>query len=74
MNMLKFCGAAMLGALLATAAPVSAAPADLIVYNGKIFTANASSSVTQAFAVSGGKFIDVGDSQAVLSRNRGPRK
>ena len=73
MNMLKFCGAAMLGALLATAAPVSAAPADLIVYNGKIFTANASSSVTQAFAVSGGKFIDVGDSQAVLSRNRGPR-
>ncbi len=63
----------MLGALLATAAPVSAAPADLIVYNGKIFTADSNSSVVQAFAVKDGKFVDVGASDSVLSRNRGPR-
>ena len=74
MNLLKLCGAAFAGTLLATAAaPVWAAPADLIVYNGKIFTADANSSVAQAFAVSGGKFVDVGNNQAVLSRNRGPR-
>lgn len=73
MKVLKFCGAAVLGILLATAAPVSAAPADLIVYNGKIFTADADSSIAQAFAVSDGKFVDVGSSDAVLSRNRGPQ-
>jgi len=73
MKLLKFCAAAAAGTLVAAAVPVSAAPADLIAYNGKIFTADANSAVTQAFAVTGGKFVDVGDSQAILSRNRGPR-
>ena len=70
MGLLKFSSAAVLSTLLASAA--SAAPADLIVYNGKIFTADSSSSVVQAFAVTGGKFVDVGTSKEILSRDCGP--
>ena len=73
MSVMKFCCAGFVGTLLATAAPVAAAPADTILYNGKIFTADARSSVAQAFAVTGDKFVDVGTSSAVLSRNRGPQ-
>lgn len=64
---------AIVGAVLAAATPVAAAPAELILYNGKIFTADSSSSVVQAIAVKGGKFVAVGASDSVLSRNRGPR-
>jgi predicted amidohydrolase YtcJ len=69
----KMSGMAFAAALLATTAPVDAAPADLILYNGKIFTADARSTVAQALAVSGGKFVDVGSSRSVLARDRGPR-
>ena len=58
--------------LLASAGPVAAAPADLILYNGKVFTADAGSHLAEAFAVAGGKFVDVGTSKAVLGRNKGP--
>jgi len=58
--------------LLASAAPAAAAPADLILYNGKVFTADAGSHLAEAFAVAGGKFVDVGTSKAVLGRNKGP--
>ncbi|HWJ38118.1 MAG TPA: amidohydrolase [Sphingomicrobium sp.] len=64
----------ILSSLLATAAPVhAAAAADLIVYNGKIFTADSNSRVVQAFAVADGKFVDVGTSRSVLARDKGPK-
>lgn len=63
----------ILSSLLATAAPVYAAAADLIVYNGKIFTADSNSRVVQAFAVANGKFVDVGTSRSILARDKGPK-
>jgi predicted amidohydrolase YtcJ len=42
-----------------------AAPADTVFLNGKVFTADATSSVVQAFAVAGGKFVGVGTTAAV---------
>ena len=64
----------ILSSLLATAAPVhAAAAADLIVYNGKIFTADSNSRVVQALAVADGKFVDVGTSRSVLARDKGPK-
>ena len=59
-------------ALLPAAASAAPRAADLIAWDGKVFTADAGSRVVQAFAVRGGKFVDVGDSRSVLARNRGP--
>ena len=49
---------------LAVAAPVRAAP-DLILINGKVFTADASRPVAEGFAVTGGRFTAVGSTRAV---------
>lgn len=53
-------------------APAAAAPADLVLFNGRVFTANMRSQVVEAFAVRGDTVIAVGTSKAILARNRGP--
>jgi predicted amidohydrolase YtcJ len=63
----------MIAASVATAVDLAAAPAYLIVYTGLIYTSDAQSSVVQAFAVKNDKFVDVGPSGPILSRNRGPQ-
>lgn len=43
---------------------------DLIVYNAKVYTVDSTFSVAEAFAVSGGMFIDIGSSEDILKRYR----
>jgi predicted amidohydrolase YtcJ len=59
--------------LLATSAWAQSSPADLIVINGKVFTADPKSDVVEAFAVGGGKFLGTGTTEAVLAHFRGPQ-
>ena len=47
-------------------------PADLIINNAKIATQDAARSFARALAIKDGRFVAVGDSEAVMSR-RGPR-
>jgi predicted amidohydrolase YtcJ len=70
--------AATCSALLVTSSlPVRAAPsssqevADLVVLNGKVFTADARSSLQEAFAIKDQKFIAVGSSREIR-RHIGP--
>jgi predicted amidohydrolase YtcJ len=56
---------------LAAAHGAFAQAADLVVVNGKIFTADARSSLTEGFAVKGGRFIAVGSS-AAMQEHVGP--
>ena len=57
------CAAAAFGMAVATAA--SAQAPDLVFVNGKVFTADASSSLAEAFAVKDGRFTAVGTSAAM---------
>src|SRR5262245_18636275 len=50
---------------VALASHASAQTADLVVLNGKVFTADASSSMTEGFAVKDGRFIAAGSSAAM---------
>jgi len=59
-------------ALLACLAPSAAAQADLILYNGKVVTADAAFSIQKAVAVQGNTIKAVGTDQAVLAL-RGPQ-
>jgi predicted amidohydrolase YtcJ len=43
----------------------SAQPADLVFVNGKVFTADAGSTIAQGFAVKDGRFVGVGSSDAM---------
>src|SRR3954463_12078994 len=47
-------------------------PADIVFVNGKVFTANARSTVVQGFAVKDGKFVAVGSTET-MHRYVGPR-
>lgn len=47
--------------------------ADLILHNGKVVTVDPGFSVKQAVAVKNGRIVAVGDDQAVLGSERGPR-
>src|SRR5690606_13036878 len=53
------------------AGAAAAQPADVVFVNGKVFTADARSSVAQAFAVRGDRFVAVGD-EAEVRRQAGP--
>jgi predicted amidohydrolase YtcJ len=53
---------------LCFATPALAQTADLVVVNGKVFTAREGAPTTQAFAVKDGKFIAVGATAAVRAR------
>ena len=53
-------------------APVFAADADLILYNGKIVTVDRAFSIQEAVAIGGGTILDVGKTSDILSHNRGP--
>src|SRR4051812_17729353 len=44
------------------------APADLIVFNGKVVTLDARSTVAQAVAVRGGKIVAVGTSNEIVAK------
>jgi predicted amidohydrolase YtcJ len=57
---------ALIALLFAT--PAFAQTADLVVVNGKVFTAREGAPLTQAFAVKDGKFIAVGATAAVRAR------
>ncbi|HTS67197.1 MAG TPA: amidohydrolase [Candidatus Acidoferrales bacterium] len=59
--------------LLASAAPLFAADADLILHNGKIVTVDNRLSIQQAVAVRSGTIIAVGTDAAVLQAERGPK-
>src|SRR5436190_12273403 len=52
-----------LGLAFSTAA--SAQPADLVVLNGKVFTADSGSALAEGFAVKDGRFLAVGTSAAM---------
>src|SRR6202043_2576347 len=52
-------------AALCLAGSALAQTADLVMTNGKVFTADATSSLAQAFAVKDGRFIAVGSSEAM---------
>ncbi|SEE84620.1 hypothetical protein SAMN05444161_7419 [Rhizobiales bacterium GAS191] len=52
-------------AALCLAGSALAQTADLVVTNGKVFTADAASSLAQAFAVKDGRFIAVGSAEAM---------
>src|ERR1700730_18556054 len=56
---------------LAAAPGAFAQTADLVVVNGKVFTADARSSLAEGFAVKGGRFIAVGSS-AAMQEHVGP--
>jgi hypothetical protein len=56
---------------LAAAHGAFAQTADLVVVNGKVFTADARSSLAEGFAVKGGRFIAVGSS-AAMQEHVGP--
>jgi predicted amidohydrolase YtcJ len=60
---LDFCLIAALAIALASRA--SAQTADLVLLNGKVFTANASSSLVEGFAIKDGRFIAAGSSTAM---------
>ena len=59
-------GALLAATALVTADLAAAQTADLVVLNGKIFTADDVNSLAQAFAVKDGKFSAVGTSEAML--------
>ena len=58
--------AILAAATLVTASVAFAQTADLVVTNGKVFTADDTSPLAQAFAIKDGKFTAVGTSEAML--------
>jgi hypothetical protein len=58
--------------LLVSALPVMAADADLILYGGKIVTADRAFSIQEAVAIQDGKIVDLGTTSNILARDRGP--
>jgi predicted amidohydrolase YtcJ len=58
---------------LLTAALLFGANADLILYNGKIVTADPKGSIVQAVAVKNGRILRVGATKAVFAVEKGPR-
>src|SRR5215469_4706506 len=56
---------------LAAAHGAFAQTADLVAVNGKVFTADAASSIAEGFAVKGSRFIAVGSS-AAMQEHIGP--
>jgi predicted amidohydrolase YtcJ len=48
--------------------PAASAPADLVLVNGKILTVDANDSVAEAVAISGGRIVAVGTSEAIKRR------
>jgi predicted amidohydrolase YtcJ len=59
-------------AFLLLAVPLLAVDADLILYNGKIVTADRQFSIHEAVAIRGGRILELGKSSDLLSRDRGP--
>jgi predicted amidohydrolase YtcJ len=66
-HLLAAAASALCGACGSTAAP----PADLIVHNARIYTADRANSVAEAIAVSGDRIAAVGGDTGILTR-RGP--
>ena len=58
--------------LLLAALPLSAANADIILYNGKILTVDAKFSVVEAVSLKAGKITKVGTTRQIFSTERGP--
>ncbi len=58
--------------MLLAAAPLAAANADLILYNGKIVTVDPKFSIAEAVAVKANKITAVGETKTVLAGERGP--
>jgi len=58
--------------LVAFTAAMAQEPADLILHNGKVFTADATMSIAQAVAIKGDKIIAVGTSADLLKRYKAP--
>ena len=58
-------GTCLFAALLASVGVVLAVPADAVYFNGKVFTANASNLVVEAFAVTNDRFAAVGSTSAM---------
>src|SRR5215468_10291864 len=62
---LRFIGVSLSIAIVALATAAAAQTADLVVLNGKVFTADARSSVAEGFAIKDGRFIATGSSAAM---------
>jgi predicted amidohydrolase YtcJ len=58
--------------LLVSATTVMAADADLILYGGKIVTADRAFSIQEAVAIHDGKIVDLGTTANILAHDRGP--
>jgi predicted amidohydrolase YtcJ len=68
--------AVFLTCALACAAPALAArrqAADLLLVNGKVFTADARGTVAEAVAIKGGRIVAVGTTRELVSKYRGAR-
>ncbi|GEO04704.1 amidohydrolase [Adhaeribacter aerolatus] len=49
-------------------------PADLIIYNARVYTADNDSTVAEAFAVKDGKFLEVGGSSFIRTKYKGQQE
>jgi hypothetical protein len=64
------CGLALLALVLSSESSLAAAdhaPPDAVLFNGKIFTADAAHPYVQALAIRGGRILAVGDSNPILA-------
>jgi hypothetical protein len=66
LNKLSFLG--LLLVLLSSCNSEEKQQADLLVYNGKIYTVDSTFSIINAFAVKNGKFLESGSSEALLEK------
>jgi predicted amidohydrolase YtcJ len=58
-------GTCLLTVLLASVGAALAVPADTVYFNGKVFTADVSNRIVEAFAVTGDRFVAVGSTSAM---------
>lgn len=63
----------VLAVVLLSAIPLVAADADLILHSGKVVTADATFSTSEAVAVKDGRIVAVGRTADVVARERGPK-
>ncbi|HEV3470190.1 MAG TPA: amidohydrolase [Pyrinomonadaceae bacterium] len=70
---LLFCGSLLVSTAGTSGAARRQGAADLLLVNGKVFTADAAGTLAEAVAVSGGRIVAVGSTGEVRARFRGAR-
>ena len=62
------CSAVGAGLWFDAGQPVAQTPADLVLVNGKVITVDSSDAIAQAIAVTGGRIVAVGTTEAIRAR------